>query len=249
MRKFDLNWIFAVFFISSSFLMSCDNEDPQPTGFFDPTIEDPDPIDPDPIEAGESIPGTIRDISALELTNEMGVGWNLGNSFDVTDVDKTVWGNPLPDKSMIDAVKDIGFTTVRIPVTWYTHQDPSNYSIDAEYMKSVQEIVNAAVRNQMFVIINAHHENSWVRINNADASEVQSRLNSLWTQIATVFKEYGDSVIFEVLNEPRNGGTPNEWNGGTAAERTLLNSFNKTCVDAIRSTEGNNEKRHLMITT
>lgn len=240
----NLNKFIISFLIVIAFLISCDNEDPQPTGFLIPIIEEPDPV-----EAGESIPGIIRDISSLELTKEMGVGWNLGNSFDVTDVDKTVWGNPLPDKSMIDAVKNIGFTTVRVPVTWYTHQNASNFSIDAEYMKSVQEIVNSAVRNKMFVIINAHHENSWVSINDANASQVESRLNSLWTQIATVFKDYGDSVIFEVLNEPRNGGTPNEWNGGTAAERSLLNNYNKTCVDAIRNTGGNNEKRHLMIPT
>ena len=62
--------------------------------------------------------GTARDISSFDLVAEMGVGWNSGNSFDVESKDKTYWGNPITSKAMIDEVKAMGFSTLRIPITW-----------------------------------------------------------------------------------------------------------------------------------
>ena len=61
--------------------------------------------------------GTARDISSFDLVAEMVVGWNSGNSFDVESKDKTYWGNPIPSKAMIDEVKAMGFSTLRIPIT------------------------------------------------------------------------------------------------------------------------------------
>lgn len=223
-------------------LVSCNNSDP--------TIREIDSNEtPDDEQPEENLSGTIRDITSRELITEMGTGWNLGNSFDVTDEDKTAWGNPLPTKDMIDLVKEMGFGTVRIPVTWYTHQDETDFEVEPEYMQRVKEVVNYTLKNKMFAIVNTHHEEDWIKLNDDDADQVRDRLQSLWTQIATEFKDYGDSLLFETLNEPRTKGSPNEWNGGTSSERLLLNTYHKTCVDAIRATGGNNSKRHLMIST
>ena len=70
-------------------LVSCNNSDP--------TIREIDSNEtPDDEQPEENLSGTIRDITSRELITEMGTGWNLGNSFDVTDEDKTAWGYPLP---------------------------------------------------------------------------------------------------------------------------------------------------------
>lgn len=66
-------------------------------------------------------PGIIRDISSSDLVAEMGVGWNLGNTFDVISRDKTAWGNPAPTEFQIRKVAEQGFRTLRIPVTWAFH--------------------------------------------------------------------------------------------------------------------------------
>jgi len=97
---------------------------------------------PDDTSGDESmdIAGVIRDISSMDLVAEMGVGWNLGNSLDVESVDKTDWGNPLPSQAIIDKVYEIGFRTLRVPVTWSYHQVASApYTIDADYLNLVQE--------------------------------------------------------------------------------------------------------------
>lgn len=210
--------------------------------------KDPQPVpDDEPFQPGI---GEARDISSFDLVAEMGVGWNLGNSFDVTSRDKTYWGNPLPSKAIIDAVSEMGFKTLRIPITWgYNQSASAPYTIEASYLESIQNVVDFGFQNHMHVIINVHHDNAWVRPNAEEAQQTLARLSSLWTQVATHFKAYNDSLIFETLNEPRLEGIPEEWSGGTAAGRSYVNDFHKAAVDAIRATGGNNEKRHIMIST
>ncbi len=194
--------------------------------------------------------GEARDINSFDLVAEMGVGWNLGNSFDVPFRDKTRWGNPVPSKAIIDAVKLMGFKTLRIPITWGPHQSSSApFTIEDNYLEDVKEVVDYGLQNKMHVIINVHHDNSWVKPNANEAAITKDRLGNLWTQVATFFKAYNDSLLFETLNEPRLEGIPEEWTGGTSAGRGFVNDFHKAAVDAIRATGGNNTLRHIMIPT
>lgn len=194
--------------------------------------------------------GDARDISSFDLVSEMGVGWNLGNSFDVIARNKTAWGNPLPTREMIDEVHAMGFKTLRIPITWSFHQgSTAPYTIQTDYLEDIREVVDHGFENKMHVIINVHHDNSWVRPNALEANSSMERLGSLWTQVSEYFSEYNDSLIFEVLNEPRIEGIPEEWTGGTPEGRGYINQFNKAAVDAIRATGGNNSLRHIMIPT
>lgn len=191
-----------------------------------------------------------RDINSFDLVAEMGVGWNLGNSFDVTSRDKTFWGNPITSKAMIDAVKNKGFKTLRIPITWGPNQsENAPYTIESSYLTDVKKVVDYGFQNKMHVIINVHHDDDWVKPTASEAENTKNRLSSLWTQVATHFKKYNDSLVFETLNEPRLQGIPEEWIGGTPEGRQFINDFNKAAVDAIRTTGGNNEKRHIMIPT
>ncbi len=194
--------------------------------------------------------GDVRDISAFDLVAEMGVGWNLGNTLDVTAIDKTYWGNPITTKAMIDEVSNMGFKTLRIPVTWGPNQsDVPPYTIDKDYLNEVKRIVDYGFENKMHVIINVHHDDDWAIPNASEAEGAKQRLGRLWTQIASRFIKYNDSLIFETLNEPREIGIPEEWIGGTSAGRSYVNEFNEVAVNAIRETGGNNEKRHIMIPT
>ena len=96
-----------------------------------------------------------------EIVKAMGAGWNLGNTLDATGKglgSDEVWGNPKTTQEMIDFVKDQGFTTIRIPITWGRHMD-SNYQIDRDWMNRVKEVVDYAYNDGLYVIINIHHDN------------------------------------------------------------------------------------------
>lgn len=189
-------------------------------------------------------PTTMRDISAMDLVKDMKVGWNLGNSLEATG-GETSWGNPVTKKKMIDTLKVAGFQTIRIPVRWDEHYIDDNYTIDPEYMKRIETVANYALANDMYAIINIHHNELQSQVNEGNKEKVLQELDIVWTQIAEHFKNYGDKLIFETINEPRDG---ENWTGNTSLYE-ITNEYNAKALFAIRKTGGNNEKRLVMLPT
>ena len=209
---------------------------------------------------------TFGSISAFELTKAMTVGWNLGNTLDATsstELDsETSWGQPETTKAMIDGLAASGIKTIRIPVSWHNHiTNKQNYTISAEWMERVKTVVDWAISDGMFVIINSHHDNysspsampraSGYYPNTANLVESQRFLTNIWGQIATAFNNgYDEHLIFETMNEPRPAGTDCEWWYDADpvcidAVKCLL-QLNQTALDTIRASGGNNAKRFVM---
>lgn len=199
--------------------------------------------------AASTVNDEIRDIPSTELVKEIKIGWSLGNTLDSTGgsgVDsETSWGNIVTTKEMMTAVKDAGFNIVRIPTTWGIHMDENNI-VDEAWMDRVQEVVDYAYSQDMFVILNIHHE-EWHDPYYETEAESTEKLKALWTQIGTRFAGYDEKLIFEGLNEPRKRNTSLEWNGGDDEGHEVVNNFNAAFVETIRGLGGNNAKRHLMI--
>lgn len=196
----------------------------------------------------------IRHISALQLTAEMGQGWNLGNTLDAFPNGERSWGNPLTTEAMIDSIGRRGFKTLRIPVTWFPHFGPApQYTIDSAWLNRVETVMNYALKNNMYVILNIHHDEfnkrdagSWLKPSLDGIAAVEVQLSTVWTQIATHFRAYGDHLIFETMNEPRLIGSPEEWTGGTSEGRSVVNLLNRAALRAIRKTGGNNATRFIL---
>ncbi len=189
-------------------------------------------------------------IDPVELCGRITVGWNLGNSLDATGSgmsSETSWGNPKTTKELILKVKEAGFDAVRIPTTWYNHLD-SDFNISEEWLARVQEVVDYAYDEGMYVILNVHHEN-WNDPYESTLPDVKKKIKKLWTQIANRFESYGERLIFEGMNEPRWKNTEFEWNGGNAEGRRVVNAYNECFVETVRATGGNNRYRALMIPT
>ena len=195
--------------------------------------------------------GEMRGLTAKELVAEMNTGWNLGNSLDSIGADETAWGNPATTKEMIDAVSAQGFDILRIPVTWGQHSgEAPDYTIDPEFMARVKEVVDYGIDNEMYVLLDTHHEpDSWLKPQSESMDEVEPQFTALWRQIAEEFKDYGDHLVFEGLNEARIKGSPTEWTGGTEDGRECVNRLNKIFVDTVRAAGGNNSQRLLLVST
>lgn len=189
------------------------------------------------------------DITAMELTADIRIGWNLGNTLESTGntglEQETSWGNPETTPELIQAVKDAGFNAVRIPVTWQNQLDENNV-INAEWMARVKEVVDYAYDIGLYVIINMHHED-WYQPYAADEEKISAKMTDCWTQIAEEFISYDECLIFEGMNEPRWKNTDFEWNGGNDEGRTVVNHLNQVFVDTVRATGGNNQYRFLVV--
>ena len=186
-----------------------------------------------------------HDVDAQTWCKNVVMGWNLGNSLEAEGTE-TSWGNPATTADMIKAIKGEGFNAVRIPVRWGQHCDMSTMTIDEKWLSRVKEIVDWCLAEDMYVIINTHHD-LWLEHypTNAKKTELNEKLGKLWTNIATAFADYDGRLAFAGLNEVNAEGN---W-GLTPTQENydVTNSFNQTFVDAVRATGGNNALRNLVV--
>lgn len=208
-------------------------------------IEKDDPVSPEKS-------GKFR--TSRQIADAIKVGWNLGNTFDCYDSNhtkistETSWGNIKTTEEMINGIKDAGFNAIRIPVTWGEHMDGN--VIQTEWLDRIQEVVDYAYNNNMFVIINMHHDDYiWFNPTESEYSKDSQKLISIWEQISERFKDYGDRLLFEGMNEPRTIDSENEWMGGTPEERAVINKYEQDFVNTVRASGGNNSERTLIITS
>ena len=199
---------------------------------------------------------------ATEIYPLMGLGYNIGNTMEVPE-NPTLWGNPFPDAAYVKAIKDAGFTTVRIPCAWDSHA--SNGTINAGWLDSVKTVVDLVINNGMYAILNSHWDGGWLEdhvfdgegydktgLVNSSADAVAAKQESYWTQIATKFAAYDEHLIFASANEP---GVNDPWNGGAdngqwafdATRMQVLKKFHEACLKAVRATGGNNATRIVVV--
>lgn len=220
--------------------------------------------------------GVMREgLTALEATRLMGNGINLGNTLEACDNNvgiktnaplsyETHWGQPKTTQAMIDGMKAAGFDTIRIPVAWMTnatHLYEGDYTIDADYMNRVEEVVRYARKAGMYVIINDHWDGGWYGMFGSESAETRAlameAYKGMWQQIAERFRDYSDYLIFESANEELGGrfdeNSPLYCSDSVVTYLTdderyaLTNEINQTFVDVVRATGGNNATRFLLI--
>jgi endoglucanase len=206
-------------------------------------------------DAGGGDSGALGGLTPHQMVKAMGLGWNLGNTFDANP-DETSWGNPETTQAIVQAVQAAGFTTMRIPVTWTDHIGPGPaYTIDPAWMAKVKQVATWANDAGMYAIVNIHHDSDgqWILFNDpgsntlsaANQAQINAEISAVWTQIAMAFRSYGDHLIFECFNEPH--GDVNGYGGGDAASQAVLNTYLASCMNAIRGTGGNNANRYVMV--
>lgn len=194
--------------------------------------------------------------SKIRFAKQLGSGINLGNSLDATGVREykpettdleyeVAWGNPKISGEQFAAIRNAGFSSVRIPVTWQDHMDKDGV-VSVEWMERVNEVVDLALQEDLYVILDTHHE-AWLDLEPAKAEEICDAYRRIWQQIAEQFREYDEHLLFEGMNEPRLRDSEHEWDEGTPQMRAMVNRLNEVFVDTVRQTGGNNEKRYLLI--
>ncbi len=200
----------------------------------------------------------MRDISTQELVRDMGIGINLGNTFEAcgdwingTSVTsyETAWGSPVITQEMIQGYANEGFGVLRVPVAW-SNMMGEDYEIHPDYLARVKEVVDWALESGMYVIMNIHWDGGWWEKFPTDKENCMEKYTAIWTQLCEEFKDYNDYLMFESLNEEGCWNDVwNRWGGNEGKEDAygLLNEINQTFVDLVRDSGGNNDERHLLI--
>ncbi len=145
--------------------------------------------------------------AAFEINQQLGKGINMGNCFEAPT--ETEWSNPWKPE-YFRMMSELGFRHVRIPVRWETAARSSAvppYAIEASFLARIRQVVDTALKYKLHAIINMHHHEALFQ----DPDGQKARFLSQWDQIARYFRDYPDSLLFEVLNEPHDALTPIKW--------------------------------------
>ncbi|MBR5687506.1 MAG: glycoside hydrolase family 5 protein [Prevotella sp.] len=207
--------------------------------------------------------------TATEAVTNMGVGWNLGNTLDANSgsqqdlSSETYWGQPFTKPELFKMMKEAGFGAIRVPVTWYNHMD-GNGKVNEAWMNRVKEVVDYVLAQDLYCIINVHHDTGegnthWLHASTEVYDQTKTKYEYLWQQIAEKFRDYDQRLLFESYNEMLDKynswcfATFNRTGGYNAADATdaynAINNYARSFVNAVRGTGGNNVRRNLIINT
>ncbi|MGN0687411.1 MAG: glycoside hydrolase family 5 protein [Oscillospiraceae bacterium] len=195
--------------------------------------------------------------TTMEYVRDMGVGINLGNTFDCmgdwysaggtpSDVERA-WGSPIITREAIQGYADAGFGVMRLPVSWASLMDADG-NIDPAFLDRIDEVVGWILDSGMYCILNSHHD-GWTEKFPEDYDKAMRVYENVWTQICSRFDKYGEKLMFESMNEVGFDGLWNQYGGTDGKEEAyaIFNAINQKFVDVVRSTGVNNARRHLLI--
>lgn len=218
--------------------------------------------------------GNTLDSNSGDVSNMWIEKWSQRRVSDY----ETAWGQPVTKPELFKMFKDAGFNAIRVPVTWYPHmeakfdggltwdpvKDPIGTKIQIDWMKRVHEIVDYVISQDMYCILNIHHDTgaastAWLVAGEKEYEEQRDRFEAVWTQIAEEFKDYDGKLLFEGYNEMLDSydswcfssfGAPGNYNASVAKSAyNAINSYAQSFVNAVRATGGNNAERNLIVTT
>ena len=223
---------------------------------------------PDSVASADTV-GLTR---SLAYARAMGIGWNLGNSFDAVgdnagnavtldyaapDPGTRAWRNPAPTRDLIHAIAAKGYTTLRVPFTLLRRfhgqtaaDGTEHWVIDPAWLHAYRQVVDWALAEGLHVVVNIHHDSwLWLARWHGDTSAMEYRaFRGFWDQLARAFADEPDALAFETINEPRFVGKDGVKIEDDAITQPFIDAINKAAYDAIRAVPGN-EHRMVILTT
>ena len=183
--------------------------------------------------------------TAIEMVNDMGLGWNLGYTFECQSSEKviktpdeqlTIGGNAIPTKKTVIRIKKYGFKTIRLPVTWKYFIDDSGI-INPIWMSRVKEVVNWIIKSKLYCILNLYYDSAsgnWLN----EGLKVKDKYIKVWSQIANEFKDFNEYLVFESMRDIQYF---------SEADYMTVLILNQAFIDTVRNSGGKNGDRLLIV--
>lgn len=182
----------------------------------------------------------------MDIT-KLGMGFCLGDSFDCNshyfplnhnDNWEASWGNRKITRDLIRRIRDRGFQTVKLPVSWSEHltHGAEGWEIEDWFIRRLREVVEMVLDEGMFCVINVHHDTDWITNLMLGTDYIKGMFETLWGLIALAFKEYPAKLLYESMNEVG-------FDGGNAH---LHYELNQIFCSTVRSAEGNSDRTLLV---
>lgn len=149
--------------------------------------------------------GIADEEEAFRSNRMLGRGINLGNALEAPAEGE--WGVTLKPE-FFEEISEAGFDTVRIPIRWSSHAATgAPFTISPSFFARVDWVIRQALSRKLRVVVNIHH---YVELN-AEPQREMPRFLALWKQLASHYRNYPETLFFEVLNEPTGQLTDERW--------------------------------------
>lgn len=179
----------------------------------------------------------MRDVTAKQIVLDMRVGINLSEYLDLGDTDILNIGQ------YCKTLRINGIKSVRLPVRADNYLD-ENYNISADFLKKIKKTADAVINCGMYCIISLAQEEDMLLLDDMSFAQSRSAFVRIWEQLSDTFKKYNDYLLFEGLSDYNVDD-----DDITAAEYSNFNLLNDAFVSTVRSSGGNNEVRHIIVST
>jgi endoglucanase len=165
----------------------------------------------------------------FEQNKRLGRGMNFGNALEAPNEGE--WGVTLKEE-YFKIIKDAGFDSVRIPCRWSAHAlKEAPYTIEKSFFDRVDWAVNCALSRNLLVMLNIHNYTELY----TEPLAHKERFMALWKQIAEHYKDYPDTLLLEIFNEPDDAFTPDMWNDWLKEAHAIIRKANPTKTIVIGS--------------
>jgi len=145
---------------------------------------------------------------------------NIGNALEAPK--NMPWDVRLQN-NYFTLIKEAGFDGVRLPVRFSDYaKDQPNGQLDEVFMKKLDEHIQFALKEHLYIILDFHHFNELM----AEPEQYHDLFLSIWRQLAYRYKDYPVQLVFEVLNEPHQNLSGELWNTYLAEAVAIIRQTN-----------------------
>ena len=141
--------------------------------------------------------------NAIETVNDMGLGYNLGKTFNyfnsleneyLENYEIKIWGTILPSKNMIFKIRNYGFKTIRLQVVSIDSANELGI-VTSEWISRIKEIIKWIIDYNMYCILSVYFDGKFWQKKNFKIKYI-----NFWIQISKEFIDFDDHLVFESSN-------------------------------------------------
>ncbi len=120
-------------------------------------------------------------------------------------------------------IREAGFDHVRVNLHPFRFMgEAPSYPIAPEWLETLDWVVKQSLDNGLIAILDLHEFHAMAQ----QPERKKARFLAFWEQIAPLYKDAPDSILFEILNEPFDELTPELWNRYLAEAHALIRRSN-----------------------
>jgi len=144
--------------------------------------------------------------NAFQLVNDMGIGYNLGNTYNCCNIIEEKYleneeikllGATLPTKNILREIKKNGFKTIRFQIL-YNDDLFNNDKINSELIYKIKELIKLVSIVDMYLILSIKHTREFWDFEGRNA---KNKYINFWKQIANELIYFDEHIVFESMYE------------------------------------------------